>query len=537
MSDPLLQVRDLRVRFGHGEGGSQVVHGVDFAVGRGEKLALVGESGSGKSVTALSVMRLHDPGKVEYPSGEIRFDGRELLGLPESLMRGLRGREIGMIFQEPMTSLNPVQPVGRQIAETLVLHEGMGKTAARRRAVELLELTGIPEPGRRVDAFPHMLSGGQRQRAMIALALACRPKLLIADEPTTALDVTIEAQILDLLDSLQAEFGMSILMITHDLNLVRRFADRVCVMQAGELVEQGEVAGLFRRPGHPYTRQLLASTPERMITDDRPPAGEPLLEGRALNCHFPVRRGGLVRRRVGEVRAVDDVDLAVAPGETLGIVGESGSGKTTLGMCLLRLQACRGEIRLAGESLTGLRGRALRRQRRYLQVVFQDPFSSLSPRMTVESIVGEGLRVHHPEMDREQRRASIAEMLAEVGLEPAMMERYPHEFSGGQRQRIAIARAVILRPRLVLLDEPTSALDVTVQKQVLALLHDLQQRHGLSYLFISHDLRVVRAVSHRVLVMKDGRVVESGTTEELFTAPEHPYTRRLLEAAAVEDPA
>ena len=534
---PLLRVENLEVAFGREEPRTPVVHGVSLEVGIGEKLALVGESGSGKTVTAYSILRLHEAQQVAY-DGAVHFSGRDLLTLPEKKLREIRGREIAMIFQEPMTALNPVQPIGRQLIEPLLLHgyEGapIGREAARKRMIELLDRTGIPEPHKRFDAFPHMLSGGQRQRVMIAMALACRPRLLIADEPTTALDVTVQAQILDLLDELQREFDLSVLMITHDLNMVRRFADRICVMEQGKLVEQAPVEQLFDKPQHPYTKRLLDAQPERMSREGGVIGGEPLMEGRGVHCHFPIRHG-FFRRRIGEVKAVDGVDVTIRPGETVGLVGESGSGKSTLGMCLLRLQECDGEIHFDGRRLDDLKGRKLRPLRRDFQVVFQDPFSSLSPRMTVERIVGEGLDVHFPKMSKAEKSERIDAVLEEVGLEPAMRWRYPHEFSGGQRQRIAIARAVVLEPRLILLDEPTSALDVSVQKQVLELLRRLQRDHDMSYLFITHDLKVIRAMAHRILVMKEGRVVEAGETAGLFDQPRHDYTRTLLQASLFTD--
>ncbi len=530
---PLLEIENLSVAFGHAGERVAVVEGVSFSMQPGEKLALVGESGSGKSVTAFSVLQLHERAQTEYPSGAIRFNGEELLQRDETGMRGIRGRDIAMIFQEPMTALNPVYPIGEQLMEPLLLHEALDRNAARLQVIELLRRVGIADAQSRFDAFPHMLSGGQRQRVMIAMALACRPKLLIADEPTTALDVTIQKQILELLDELQHEFGMAVLLITHDLNMVRHFADTLCVMEKGRLVEQGEVQRVFAAPQHPYTQKLLASEPEPLVSSDE--LGEferqrPLLDGNNVQCIFPIK-SGFFRRTIGEVRAVDGVDIHIRPGETLGIVGESGSGKTTLGMSLLRLQQSQGRTHFNGERIDLLSERELRPLRKDMQVVFQDPFSSLSPRMTVEQIVGEGLALHFPEFSREERLARIIRGLEEVGLDESMLHRYPHEFSGGQRQRIAIARVVVLEPKLVLLDEPTSALDISVQKQVLALLRDLQLRHGMSYLFITHDLKVIRSVAHRVLVMKQGRVVEQGDTEKLFTSPEHPYTETLLQAA------
>ncbi len=529
----LLKIDNLSVAFGHPGARETVVDGVSFAMAPGEKLALVGESGSGKSVTALSILQLHDRSQSEYGSGSIRFDGEELLAKNENAMRAIRGRDIAMIFQEPMTALNPVYSVGEQLIEPLMLHKGVERNQARKQMIELLERVGIKEPEKRFDAFPHMLSGGQRQRVMIAMALACRPKLLIADEPTTALDVTIQKQILELLDELQAEFGMAVLLITHDLNMVQHFADYVAVMEKGKLVERGKVREVFSAPQHSYTKKLLASEPEPLVADDNIEIlaqQVPVMRGEDIRCYFPIK-AGFFRRKVGEVRAVDQVDIVLHPGETVGIVGESGSGKTTLGMCLLRLQESEGALHFDGGRIDELSTHQLRPLRRNFQVVFQDPFSSLSPRMNIEQIIGEGLKLHFPRLTPVQRRERIEAVMDEVGLEHGMLSRYPHEFSGGQRQRIAIARAVVLEPKLILLDEPTSALDISVQKQVLGLLRDLQRRHGMSYLFISHDLKVVRAIAHRVLVMKEGRVVETGTTETIFDSPQHSYTRKLLEAA------
>ena len=531
----LLSVRHLSVRFGRKNDQTEVVHDVSFDIAPGEKLALVGESGSGKTVTALSILQLHDATQVSYPQGEIRYAGHDLLRLGEGAIHRLRGKEIAMIFQEPMTALNPVQPIGEQLMEPLLVHTGLDKAAARQRMLELLDRTGIIDPHKRFDAFPHMLSGGQRQRAMIAMALACSPRLLIADEPTTALDVTIQLQILDLIEDLQKEFSMAVLMITHDLNMVRRFADRVCVMEAGRVVEQSAADTLFAQPQHAYTRRLLASRPERLIEDKdaaRIQRAPLLFEVEDARCYFPVR-AGFFRRRVGEVKAVDQVSITLRQGQTLGIVGESGSGKTTLGMCALRLQDCDARLVFDNRLLSGLTQRQLRPLRKEFQVVFQDPYSSLSPRMTVEDIVGEGLSIHFPQLDATQRHARIIKVLEEVGLDKSMLWRYPHEFSGGQRQRIAIARVVVLEPKLILLDEPTSALDVTVQKQVLALLRALQVKHGISYLFITHDLAVIRAMAHRVIVMRHGRVVEEGDTDVLFSAPREEYTRTLLQASLI----
>ena len=525
-SHPLLEVDHLSVRFGT----STVVNDVSFSIAAGEKFALVGESGSGKSITALSVLRLVD---AATSTGAIRFDGTDLMTQTERQMRGLRGASIGMIFQEPMIALNPLYTVGNQIGEVLELHEALRPNAARARAIELLARTGIPEPERRVDAYPHELSGGQRQRAMIAMALACRPRLLICDEPTTALDVTIQAQILALLDELQAEMGMALLFITHDLNLVNRFTHRVGVMERGQLVEIGDTAAVFANPQHPYTRRLLATRPQRVV---QPVAADApvLVDAKAAEVQFAIPTGWFSKR---QFRAVKQATLQLRRGETLGIVGESGSGKTTLGMALLALQPiASGEIRLDGTRIDNADRNTLRAMRKRMQVVLQDPFASLSPRMTVGQIVGEGLALHQPELSPAQREAKVLAMLDEVGLSAArgiqgVLQRYPHEFSGGQRQRIAIARAVVLEPEILVLDEPTSALDVSVQQQVLALLAELQHRRGLSYIFISHDLAVIRAMAHRVMVMKNGDVVEEGETLALFDAPQQAYTRELLAAA------
>ena len=523
---PLLAIENLSVNFGP----SRVIDAISFGIEAGEKFGLVGESGSGKSVTALSILRLVESATYR---GAIRLQGEDVLAKSEREMRGIRGNEVSMIFQEPMTALNPLYPVGNQIAEVLELHEALRPNQARSRAIELLARTGIPQPERRVDAYPHQLSGGQRQRAMIAMALACRPKLLIADEPTTALDVTIQAQILALLDDLQREFGMAILFITHDLNLVRRFTHRVGVMERGRLVEQGVTSDVFARPQHPYTIKLINSRPERAV---RPvsTAAPILVAAQDVDVAFVSRRGWF-RKEV--FQAVRDATLELRVGETLGIVGESGSGKTTLGMALLALQPiATGTVSFGGTRLDGADRATLSAMRRRMQVVFQDPFGSLSPRMTIERIVGEGVELHFPELGADERRQRIIGMLAEVGLSEAhgtenLLTRYPHEFSGGQRQRIAIARAVVLRPEVLVLDEPTSALDVSVQQQVLKLLAALQVKYGMSYVFISHDLAVVRAMAHRVLVMKDGAIVEQGEAEALFAAPREAYTRTLLAAA------
>ncbi len=534
--ETLLEIKRLSVEFGR-DTRSRVVHDVDLMLARGEKLALVGESGSGKSVTAMSILNLHEHAQTHYPSGEIKFKSRDLLRLNEDALRAVRGKEIAFIPQEPMTALNPLYTVGDQLIEPLRVHEGLTPAAARSRMLELLRRTGITDPEQRFESYPHMLSGGQRQRVMIAMALACHPQLLIADEPTTAVDVTVQLQILDLLNDLQREFGMAVLLITHDLNIVRRFADTIYVMRAGRVVERAPVDTLFRAPQDPYTRHLLASQPEALQrpTPTTPASAHPIIRGSGLRCYFPIK-GGFWRRRIGEVKAVDDVSLVLPPGQTLGIVGESGSGKSTLGMCLLRLQRCDGEIEFERQALQKLSTRELRPLRKDFQVVFQDPYSSLSPRMTVAEIVDEGLGIHFPEFTRQQRRARIVAAMKEVGLEESMLTRYPHEFSGGQRQRIAIARTIVLEPKLLLLDEPTSALDVSVQKQVLELLLGLQARRGLSYVFISHDLKVIRAMANRVLVMRHGRVVEEGATETLFTAPRADYTRELLRASLLPAP-
>ncbi|MGH7099134.1 MAG: ABC transporter ATP-binding protein [Stellaceae bacterium] len=533
MSAPLLAVRDLDVTFA-GRGGAPPVAAVrdlSFDLDRGETLALVGESGSGKSVTALSLMQLLPyPGVVHGAGSSIRLAGEdELIGAPPAVLRRVRGGRMAMIFQEPMTSLNPLHTLERQIAETLTVHKRLGAAAARRRTVELLRLVGLPDAERRLSAYPHQLSGGQRQRVMIAMAIANDPDLLIADEPTTALDVTIQAHILQLLKDLKERLGMALLLITHDLSIVRKMAERVLVMTEGRVVERGTAAELFARPRHPYTRRLLAATPTgRAAPAD--PAALPIAEADDLKVWFPIRRGGL-RRVKGYLKAVDGVSLTVRAGTTLGVVGESGSGKTTLGLALLRLTAAEGRIRFAGRDISALAERQLRPLRREMQVVFQDPFSSLSPRLSVAQIVAEGVRVHRLAETAAEQRRLVEEALAEVGLDPAAADRYPHEFSGGQRQRIAIARALVLKPRFVVLDEPTSALDMSVQAQIVDLLRALQARHGLAYLFISHDLRVVRALAHEILVMKDGRIVEAGSAERIVGAPEHPYTRELMAAA------
>ncbi|MFM0635632.1 dipeptide ABC transporter ATP-binding protein [Paraburkholderia metrosideri] len=526
---PLLELDHLHVTFGD----TVAVNDVTLAIQRGERVALVGESGSGKSVTALSILRLLSDAQV---SGSIRFDGEDLLAKSDREMRGMRGSAIAMIFQEPMTALNPLYTVGDQIAETIVVHDGVTANEARKRAVALLGRTGIAEPGKRVNSYPHQLSGGQRQRAMIAMALACRPRLLLADEPTTALDVTIRAQIVELLLELQRDEaekrGMAVLLITHDLNLVRHFAQRIAVMEKGVLVESGPVEQVFESPQHPYTQRLLASRPQRTVVPVLP-ISPVLLEARDVSVDFKTKLPGWSGWfRSGHFRAVADANVSVRQGETLGIVGESGSGKSTLAMALLGLQRTEhGEIEFQGRALGSYRGADQTALRSNMQVVFQDPFSSLSPRQTIERIVGEGLALHRPQMSQEARHDKVVSVLREVGLDRTVLYRYPHEFSGGQRQRIAIARALVLEPRILILDEPTSALDVSIQQQVLKLLAGLQQKYNLGFVFISHDLAVIGAMAHRVAVMQNGSIVESGDVEQIFATPAHPYTRKLLKAA------
>ncbi|HVJ44568.1 MAG TPA: ABC transporter ATP-binding protein [Dongiaceae bacterium] len=522
---PLLEIDDLAVAFG----GKEVVHGVSLSIAAGETVALVGESGSGKSVTALSILRLLPAHLASHPSGSIRWHGQDLLKASTSSLRNLRGNRIAMIFQEPMTSLNPLHRIGRQIAEMIHLHRSMSRTAARARAVELLKLVGIGDAERRLNAFPHELSGGQRQRVMIAMALANDPELLIADEPTTAVDVTVQAQILALLKELQAKLGMALLLISHDLGVVRKMADRVCVMQQGRIVETAPVKQLFEAPRDAYTRHLLAAEP-RGRKEPVASTAPQLLAASGLKVWFPVRKG-VLRRVVDYIHAVEEADLTLRGGETLGIVGESGSGKTTLGLALLRLIDSEGEIRFEQDRIDTLSRQQLRSYRRRMQIVFQDPYGSLSPRLSVGDIVAEGLLVHEPGRSSAERDAAVVAALEEVGLEPDMRQRFPHEFSGGQRQRISIARALILKPKLLMLDEPTSALDMSVQAQIVDLLRDLQRRHDMAYLFISHDLRVIRAMSDRVLVMRQGRIVESGPVDRIFDKPEQDYTKALLAAA------
>ena len=528
-SEPLLSVHDLSVAFRQGTRETLAVDRVSFEIKPGETVALVGESGSGKSVTALSVMKLLPYPAAHHPSGSIRFKGRELVNLPEAEIRHVRGNDITIIFQEPMTSLNPLHTIEKQIGEILLLHRGLAGPAARTRTIELLAQVGIPEPETRLSSYPHQLSGGQRQRVMIAMALANEPDLLIADEPTTALDVTVQAQILTLLKDLQRRLGMAMLFITHDLGIVRKLADTICVMKLGKIVEKGPVERVFTAPAHPYTRALLAAEPKpdpAPICADAPV----VLETNDLKVWFPIKRG-VLRRITGHIKAVDGVSVAVRQGETLGIVGESGSGKTTLGLAILRLISSDGPIVFLGNKLSGLTFRQMRPFRHDMQIVFQDPYGSLSPRMSVSDIIEEGLWVHHPDLSRGQREERVIRALIDVGLDPDTRFRYPHEFSGGQRQRIALARAIVLEPTFVVLDEPTSALDMLIQMQMVDLLRALQKRRNLTYLFISHDLRVVAALASRLVVMRYGKVVEEGPAAELFARPQSDYTRALLAAA------
>jgi len=530
VNQPLLSVRDLSIAFRAGGRQMLCVDRVSFEIRKGETLALVGESGSGKSVTAMSIMKLLPYPAASHPSGTIRFKGRELIGASENTMREIRGNDITIIFQEPMTSLNPLHTIEKQIGEALLLHGGVTGAAARRRTIELLTQVGIPDPEKRLGSFPHQLSGGQRQRVMIAMALANEPDLLIADEPTTALDVTVQAQILTLLKELQTRLGMAMLFITHDLGIVRKVADQVCVMKEGKIVEAGAVAEVFQNPQHPYTCDLLAAEPK---PDPAPlqPQAPIMVETDNLKVWFPVKEG-LLRRVVGHIKAVDGVSIAVRKGETLGIVGESGSGKTTLGLAILRLISSEGPIVFMGKPLQGLRFKEMRPFRRDMQIVFQDPFGSLSPRMSISDIIEEGLWVHQPHLSAEEREQRVVAALRDVGLDdPQMRFRYPHEFSGGQRQRIAVARALVLEPTFVVMDEPTSALDMLIQSQMVDLLRELQKRHDLTYLFISHDLRVVSALASRLIVMRHGKVVEEGAAAELFRHPRTDYTRALFAAA------
>jgi microcin C transport system ATP-binding protein len=529
MTEPLLSIRDLSVAFRQGETTSLAVDRVSFDIGQGETVALVGESGSGKSVTALSILKLLPYPAASHPSGEILFKGENLLDNDEIDLRRVRGNDITMIFQEPMTSLNPLHTIERQVGEILEIHQKMNASQARTRTLELLNQVGLREPEKRLGAYPHQLSGGQRQRVMIAMALANDPQLLIADEPTTALDVTIQAQILELLSDLQEKRRMGMLFITHDLGVVRKIADRVCVMQGGRIVEHGATEQIFGNPQHEYTRHLLSAEPK-----GDPPASDTnapvVMSGDDIKVWFPIKRG-LMRRTVDHVKAVDGIDVVVREGQTLGVVGESGSGKTTLGLALMRLISSKGRIAFVGKRIDEYSFKRMRPLRDRMQVVFQDPFGSLSPRMSIADIVAEGLRIHEPALSQRERDDKVVKALGEVGLNPDTRHRYPHEFSGGQRQRIAIARAIVLNPRFVMLDEPTSALDMSVQAQVVDLLRDLQRRHDLAYLFISHDLRVVRALANEVIVMRNGKVVEQGEARQIYDDPQTDYTKALMAAA------
>ncbi|ENR02852.1 hypothetical protein H721_00003 [Brucella ovis IntaBari-2006-46-332] len=529
MNNVLLSVRDLSVAF-HQDGEDRIaVNRISFDIAEGETVALVGESGSGKSVSALSVLKLLPYPAASHPSGEILFNGTDLMRASEPELRRVRGNDITMIFQEPMTSLNPLHTIERQVSEILRVHQGMGEQAARARTLQLLHEVGIHEPEKRLNAFPHQLSGGQRQRVMIAMALANKPKLLIADEPTTALDVTVQAQILNLLAELKAAQGMSMLFITHDLGIVRKIADKVCVMNKGEIVEAGRTRDIFDNPQHPYTKHLLAAEPK-----GEPPLADPtakvVMEGKDIRVWFPIKKG-FMRRTVDHVKAVDGINVNLRAGQTLGVVGESGSGKTTLGLALSRMISSRGEIRFERRDIARFSFKDMRPLRREMQIVFQDPFGSLSPRMTIADIIAEGLLVHEPRLSADDRDARVIAALNEVNLDPETRFRYPHEFSGGQRQRIAIARAMVLNPKFVMLDEPTSALDMSVQAQVVDLLRALQKKHDLAYLFISHDLKVVRALANDVLVMRNGKMVEYGPAKDIFANPQTDYTKALMAAA------
>ncbi|MER8728663.1 ABC transporter ATP-binding protein [Mesorhizobium sp. M1227] len=530
MSDtPLLSVQDLSVAFTQAGDQSIAVDHISFDLAKGETVALVGESGSGKSVTALSVLKLLPYPTASHPSGRILFLGADLLAADERDLRRVRGNKITMIFQEPMTSLNPLHTIEQQIVEVLKLHQGLGDRKAKARTLELLHEVGIREPEKRLDAYPHQLSGGQRQRVMIAMSLANEPELLIADEPTTALDVTVQAQILELLAGLKSRKNMSMLFITHDLGIVRKIADRVCVMTKGKIVETGPTKEIFANPQHAYTRHLLAAEPK-----GKPPAAnqaaKPVMVGKDVKVWFPIKKG-FFRRTVDNVKAVDGIDVTVRAGQTLGVVGESGSGKTTLGLALARMISSTGTIQFNGRGIDQLSFNEMRPLRRELQIVFQDPFGSLSPRMSVAEIIEEGLKIHEPKLSPDARDERVVDVLKEVGLDPATRNRYPHEFSGGQRQRVAIARAMVLNPRFVMLDEPTSALDMSVQAQVVDLLRSLQAKHDLAYLFISHDLRVIRALANEVIVMRNGRIVEAGPSEQIFGKPRTDYTKALISAA------
>ena len=524
----LLEIKNLSAHFDSENGITKVLHNVSIDIKAASTVALVGESGSGKSVTALSILRLLQGVTPFYAKGEILFKGEDLLKIDDTGIRRIRGNRIAMIFQEPMTSLNPVYSIMGQLVEPLMIHQGLSKSEAEAVAVNLLDRTGIPDASTRIHSLPHQLSGGQRQRVMIAMALACNPALLIADEPTTALDVTIQIQILSLIKDIQKELGMAVFLITHDLAMVKKIADHVYIMHKGKIVESGQTRQIFKSPEDPYTVHLLESVPKGEPEPKK--ESKPILTIRDLKCYFPIKTG-FFKQTTGHVKAVDNVDLTIRKGTTCGIVGESGSGKSTLGMCILKLTRCNGEIRYNGRDLLGLNNRLLRPLRRELQIVFQDPFSSLSPRLTIGRIIEEGLTVHKIGKNRKERRRSVRQALLEVGLDPEMIDRYPHEFSGGERQRIAIARAVILKPGLLLLDEPTSALDMTIQAQIIRLLRDLQKKYHMTYLFISHDLRVIRTLADDVAVMQNGRIVESGPAADIFNSPTHPYTKRLFSAA------
>ena len=525
----LIEISDLHTSFGKGESEIKAVRGVSLIINKGETHALVGESGSGKSVTALSIMQLLPYPLAQHAGGSIKFQGEELIGAQDIKMREIRGNHIAMIFQEPLTSLNPLHSIEKQISEVLHLHKALSPTEARARVLELLDLVGLKEAKLRLSALPHEFSGGQQQRVMIAMALANDPELLIADEPTTALDVTIQAQVLELLKDLQKKLGMTLLLITHDLGVVRHMADRVSIMTDGEIVEQGDLSRVFNRPEHDYTRHLLAAEFKELSapTPNRAPT---IMAGHSVRVWFPIKKG-IFRRTVGHIKAVDSVTLKIRRGHTIGVVGESGSGKSTLGKALLRLEKSNGEITFEGNTIQGLRGKALRPLRREMQIVFQDPYGSLSPRLSIHQIIEEGLLVHNIAANVDDRRQLVIEALQEVGLDPDMLNRYPHEFSGGQRQRIAIARALVVKPKLVILDEPTSALDMSVQAQIIDLLRKLQRNYDLAYLFISHDLKVIRAMAHEILVMQKGCIVEQGPADEILNNPQAPYTKTLMAAA------
>lgn len=525
----LLEISNLSVDFKNGSQVTHAVKNVSMTIEKGEILAVVGESGSGKSVTALSVLQLLPYPMAQHPSGSIKFKGQELMGAPDVVLRGIRGNKIAMIFQEPMTSLNPLHTIEKQIAEVLFIHKRMNPAQARQRVIELLNMVGLEKLTQRLGAYPHELSGGQRQRVMIAMALANEPDLLIADEPTTAVDVTVQAQLLKLLKELQQKTGMAIMLITHDLSIVQKMADRVAVMYRGELVEYEKTAKLFSAPSHAYTQMLLAAQPkgEPQPFDANV---QPIFHAEQLKVHFPIK-AGIFRRVVDYVRAVDGIDIDIRPGQTVGIVGESGSGKTTLGLALLRLIQSKGVIRFNGQQIDAIAANDLRPLRKDMQIVFQDPYGSLSPRLSIAQIIEEGLLVHFSDLSAAEREKRVIDVMKEVGLDPATRNRYPHEFSGGQRQRVAIARAIVLKPKFIILDEPTSALDMSVQAQIIDLLRDLQQKHNLAYMFISHDLRVVKAISHQVMVMKNGKMVEIGSTRQVFESPREAYTKTLIAAA------